>query len=124
MRLRPETEWISFQKAHVIEDDDGNVVCVVNGGIGEKALEIAEELVDLWNEEHPPLRFEEIRRRSTDLMTLEEWLECCEDELLIDDDGWGYLATKTKESNISISPSDRHHFDFPEWATHICWYNK
>ena len=45
-------------------------------------------------------------------------------EYLIDYDGWGYLATSNKESFIRISPSQVDSFNFPDWSTHIVWYNR
>lgn len=43
----------------------------------------------------------------------------------INSDGFGILATATKESNIRISPSKRKEiFDKHPWATHVVWYNK
>lgn len=59
-----------------------------------------------------------------DLMTIEDFIECCENELFIDSDGIGYYATKDKESSIEVCPSEimsgRYRKDF----THVTWYNK
>jgi hypothetical protein len=57
-------------------------------------------------------------------VTLEEWKESCECGMFIDDDGWGDLATKDKCSNITVYPSIRNIMQFPEWATHVVWYNR
>jgi len=59
-----------------------------------------------------------------DFMTLKEWLSNVEDGGFIDYDGWGNLATSSEVSNINIHPSQAEYFKFPEWATHIEWYNK
>jgi hypothetical protein len=59
-----------------------------------------------------------------DFMTLKKWLSDVESGLFIDDDGWGCLATSYEVSNINIYPSQVKYFKFPEWATHIEWYNK
>ncbi|KKK71218.1 hypothetical protein LCGC14_2916130 [marine sediment metagenome] len=45
-----------------------------------------------------------------------------------DYDGSGCLATESKQSNVSVSVSsfariDSNH-DFPEWVTHVIWFNK
>lgn len=57
-------------------------------------------------------------------MPLEEWLDCVEDGAFIDYDGFGELATATHFSDIEISPSQAKIFEFPEWCTHIVWYNR
>lgn len=59
-----------------------------------------------------------------DLMTLQDFLGCVECGAFIDYDGYGELATATTVSNIEISPSEVKRFEFPEWATHILWYNR
>lgn len=57
-------------------------------------------------------------------MTIGEWKECVEGGGFIDYDGYGDLATETECSNIEISPSQAFKYEIPDWATHICWYNK
>lgn len=47
---------------------------------------------------------------------------------IVDNDGCGYLATKDVISDVQILPSDidvdNGWYDWPEWATHVVWYNK
>jgi len=58
------------------------------------------------------------------LIPLQEWIECVQCGGFIDYDGYGELATETQTSNITISPSEMKRYNFPEWATHIMWYNR
>jgi hypothetical protein len=57
-------------------------------------------------------------------VTLSEWLEEVKWGGFIDYDGHGNLATINKKSNSIIQPSYAKGYDFPEWATHIVWYNR
>lgn len=60
-----------------------------------------------------------------DLMTLGNWRGCVELGLFVDYDGSGYLATATEMyTGIDIYPSQLKIFEFPEWVTHIVWFNK
>jgi hypothetical protein len=61
-----------------------------------------------------------------DNYTREEWLGAVDSAGFIDYDGFGYLATATETSNITIYPSDITCFKvkLPDWATHIIWYNR
>ena len=59
-----------------------------------------------------------------DIMPLKKWIKNCNAGGFIDYDGHGELATVDKCSNISIWPSIRHTMKYPDWATHIVWYNK
>lgn len=62
-----------------------------------------------------------------DQMTLQEWKDNVRCGMFIDYDGFGKLATKTKESMIEIRPSRltlQKDYEFPKWVTHICWYNR
>lgn len=52
------------------------------------------------------------------LMSAEEFLECEESETIIEDDGCGYWATHDKVSDVNCFAIK------PDWATHVCWYNK
>lgn len=58
-------------------------------------------------------------RKGTDLMTVEDFKECVECGMFYSDDGAGYWATDTHESNLSVWRITR-----PSWATHVTWYNK
>ena len=52
------------------------------------------------------------------LMTAEEFEQDADCGCITSDDGSGYWATDKKVSRISCWSSQ------PEWATHVCWYNK
>ena len=58
-------------------------------------------------------------------MTLQEYIDCVACGGFIDYDGFGELATETQISNIKTYPSDLDdEVQWPEWCTHIMWYNK
>lgn len=59
-----------------------------------------------------------------DKFSLSDFLGLVKDGFVSDDDGHGSLATDTQVSNINISPSMVSNYDFPEWCTHIMWWNK
>lgn len=60
-----------------------------------------------------------------DHMTLEKFKEHCSCGGFIDYDGHGDLATSSQISNKEISPSDvARGYAFPEWCTHIVWFNR
>jgi len=59
-----------------------------------------------------------------DLIPLSEWLENVKFGAFIDYDGHGNLATETQCSDIVIIPSEVEGYVFPEWTTHIVWYNR
>jgi hypothetical protein len=60
------------------------------------------------------------------MMTLSEFRQAVETNSFIDYDGFGHFATEHKVSNLPISPSElkKGTIEVPEWATHICWYNR
>jgi len=61
----------------------------------------------------------------SDVMDLMDFLEYVDDGSFIDDDGFGYLATKTHETNIEIEPSSIHEIskEYPQYK-YVTWYNK
>ncbi len=59
-----------------------------------------------------------------DLMTLDEFIENCEDGLFIDYDGFGHYATATEMSSIEVCPSDITTGDIRREWTHVCWFNR
>jgi hypothetical protein len=59
-----------------------------------------------------------------ELMTIEDWKECCERGGFIDYDGHGRFATAEGFTKIPVCPSERDYFELPSWATHIVWYNR
>ena len=71
----------------------------------------------------PKPTFSEIPKYG-DHMTIKEWLECVECGGFIDYDGYGDLATINKVSDITICPSEAKRYKFPDWCTHIMWYNR
>lgn len=59
-----------------------------------------------------------------DHMTFEAFVEAATEGDLIDDDGFGELATVDSYSDVVIVPSDAATFERPAWATHVVWYNR
>lgn len=59
-----------------------------------------------------------------DLMTFDEFKECCESGGFIDYDGSGNYATADEESNITINPSDIEEGVYRTDFTHVMWYNR
>lgn len=61
-----------------------------------------------------------------DKMTLEDFIESCENGMFIDYDGSGYYATEDKMSNFPICPSDVIDDEVIEGYgfTHVVWFNK
>lgn len=57
-------------------------------------------------------------------MPLGEFLQAVECNAFIDYDGFGELATETHCSDIEIYPSQVKETAFPDWCTHIVWYNR
>lgn len=62
-----------------------------------------------------------------DLMTKEEFIAHVDSGMFIDYDGWGNVAdVNVYDGNIVVRPSEVLYddFDWPEWATHVVWYNR
>lgn len=59
-----------------------------------------------------------------DLMTIEDFMDCCEAGGFIDSDGFGELATANATSNREARPSAVMKPGFKTCYTHIMWYNK
>lgn len=57
-------------------------------------------------------------------MTREEFLAAVRDGDFTDDDGFASLATDIQVSDIDVDASEAHAYDWPDWATHVVWYNK
>jgi len=59
-------------------------------------------------------------------MPWEEFLTSCRDGTLMDEDGFGELATDLQVSDVQVVPTDvlSPFYARPSWATHVCWYNK
>lgn len=71
------------------------------------------KMVPFNGEEHPDLR------------EWDEFVEACLEGDLIDEDGFGELATETEVSSRTINPSRIvRGFRKPEWCTHVVWYNR
>jgi hypothetical protein len=60
------------------------------------------------------------------LLTKEDFIEDVRMGGFIDDDGVGEFATADQVSTHEVYPSDISFpgFVWPEWATHVLWYNK
>lgn len=61
-----------------------------------------------------------------DLMSLEDFISCCNSGGFIDYDGFGRYANSTHETNITISPSKvkRGMILKDPRLTHVVWYNR
>ena len=53
-------------------------------------------------------------------MAIEDFLGCCKMLVFTRDDGDGYYATATHESDVPVWGDHPR----PAWATHVVWYNK
>lgn len=62
-----------------------------------------------------------------DVFTKEDFIEMCQDGVIINSDGCGNLGTSTGiAEGYHVDPFRiaRDSFDWPEWATHVVWFNK
>lgn len=59
-----------------------------------------------------------------DVMSLDEFISCCESGGFIDYDGYGHYIKDGKETDIYIYPSDIIHGVFRDDFTQIVWYNR
>jgi hypothetical protein len=59
-----------------------------------------------------------------DLISLDDFIACCESGGFIDYDGYGYYATSTIQSDIVVHPSDILKRKINENFTHVMWYNR
>ena len=59
-----------------------------------------------------------------ELLTMEEFINCCKTGALIDDDGYGNYATATLVSDIIVRPSDHNNGKLKMQHTHVLWYNR
>lgn len=58
-------------------------------------------------------------------MTMDEFVLHVQSSCLMNCDGFGRLATSTKESREDILPSNvKNGCKPPEWATHVVWFNR
>jgi hypothetical protein len=59
------------------------------------------------------------------IMTTADFVESCRENLLIDSDGYGNLATESLVSEIEVRPSMVRNGRFdPKGFTHVLWYNR
>lgn len=59
-----------------------------------------------------------------DLMTLQEFIECCECGGFIDYDGSGNYSTATEMSDKEVVPSDITNGIIDYSYSHVVWFNK
>ena len=77
-------------------------------------------------------KFKSFRVDEGDLMTREEFIQAVESGAFIDYDGYCHLVSGEslsplgagEVSDVSLSPSEVEDFVWPEWATHVLWYNR
>ena len=63
-------------------------------------------------------------KESDHVMSLEEFIETCNDGCFIDYDGFGHYVRDGKMSNIDIYPSDVEHKSIRKDFDTIVWFNK
>jgi hypothetical protein len=101
---------------------DAKVVTVTLDKIAPGYINFAKEvlnidLAEILQEKELGLReFSDLDKRC--LMSAEEFMQDEESGGITGDDGHGYWATDKKVSNVSCWREK------PEWATHVCWYNR
>jgi len=111
---------------------NGGAEAIVEGPIlrlmTENAAKSADRLVEalrlLIEVKFSPITENE---RNDCYMTWEAFVATCESGGFIDDDGFGELATADHHvSNVRVHPSGAldQSYTRPDWATHVCWYNK
>lgn len=81
--------------------------------IAEQALRAALDAQQLAGTKFTPIE------DCCDHMPIEEFLDFVSCGSIASDDGIGYYATKTHESNVDCFTQPA-----PAWATHVTWYNK
>jgi len=59
-----------------------------------------------------------------DLMTLQDFKECCECGGFIDYDGYGYYSDGKMQSDIAIYPSDIMSGKYRKDFSHVVWFNR
>ena len=65
-----------------------------------------------------------IEGQDNDIMSLEEFISCCEDGGFIDYDGFGRYMENGMETNITIYPSDVAHGSIRTEFKQIIWFNR
>jgi hypothetical protein len=68
--------------------------------------------------------FEDINDAIGNHMTKTVFIRRVKAGALMDRDGFGHLATKDKVSNHHVHASDVKDLLWPDWATHVVWYNR
>lgn len=71
-----------------------------------------------------PLALKTINPDFGERMTIEDFRECVRLGTFIDDDGCGFYATASNESNVYANPSDIAKGIIDSRFTHVIWYNK
>ena len=114
-----------------------------NGFMYHETMEGALEELNKLEDERSRLRLEILNLQAVnpkfipiddfgDLIELEDFKKSVAQGSFIDYDGYGYLATSKfpspdvdiKYCKVAIHPSQVKDFVFPEWCTHICWFNR
>ena len=71
------------------------------------------------------LIFRNVSKSLGDHITFNKFRKWVREGNINDGDGFGRLATIDSKSNVVIMPSDLEGSNqFPEWATHVVWFNK
>ena len=75
--------------------------------------------------ENMPVHFNKISHIDKDCqMPIKTFQNLVKQRCFTDYDGYGYYATETEESNQYVELSELVKGIYPEWATHVMWYNK
>jgi hypothetical protein len=72
-----------------------------------------------------PVIYSPIPEEEVQYMSLKSWIANVKAGAYTDDDGYGFIATKMKMTDIKVLPSeyDDGNWSIPPWASHIVWYN-
>ena len=59
-----------------------------------------------------------------DLMSIDEFVSCCESGCMMDYDGTGYYATSDQMTRVQVFPSEVSEGKIDERWSHVVWFNR
>lgn len=114
---------VAYTAAQIRQSGD-NPDLARGGSIASYLELIAADMRPTPRVETPSITFADQVQKTDHLMTKEKFLDFVENGDFVDYDGFGCLATETTRSNITVNPSSAFTMMWPQWATHVVWYNK